>query len=539
MTARFIKTHSHFTGVSYARVEDLYLRLVVLPKAWSPYRSLRQKGQTVRRVCRWPEQTQIASLILFENEEIKLLLDEGEISSDQLHQRISVLDKLLSSAQLQMQARGTEQPGDSTLSREATPLISACASFPLSTEIISASIQHQSQTDPLSPPAHLASDELDLLQLCLRVWEDPAMRFVKGKQGVGYHPVTTPIIYALFVKEVRTLFRSLRRQYLPRTARVSRVRGQIDIQDLALSEESGRAEILCHFDELDRDTPLLKVLVSTLHIVAQGHPFSQLFTSLLPSSGEARQLLSRFTQVFPLHRIQALKLAQRIHLGRKLRAFERALTYARLILAQLSPHQHQSRLEESDTWCFEVDMSDLWERILYRSLSSLDEARVLYYDKKLGDHSLYPQRIPSPFAHALSKGSDPDILAQISSFQGTTNWIIDAKYSLRSSYRQSPFGQHSDQMFRYLYVMQNEGKPWAQRLALIYTTPQNVLSTLPSTLPSGSPTQGVWLPEWGPPASLHQHIAPFPNPQDTRHPDQWDAYQSKLNLSLAELLTSC
>ena len=129
---------------------------------------------------------------------------------------------------------------------------------------------------------------------------------------------------------------------------------------------------------------------------------------------------------------------------------------------------------------------------------------------------------------------------------GSDNWIVDAKYSYYNSLPANADIHYRDQMFRYLFLTSKEQAenqnthdgyqfaktPWAQHLALVYTTDQEV-----PLRDSGQSVQSIWLDSWGQDRpKLYQFAVKFPSREDVQSLDTWESYSLLLTAQLQQTL---
>ena len=301
----------------------------------------------------------------------------------------------------------------------------------------------------------------------------------------------------------------------------------------------------------------MRVLVTALELVAAGNWLSQYKVDdvdptkaldLINSHAKATQV-RRFLHSIPAYPIRkALHISNNLRLNRMTTNFEKALFYAKLILRkeQFLPIDDEGLGDA--TWCWSEDMSDIWENLLFQGYQKLKSQgiKVMYYDRSDGDCSIYPpESVPSAFGSGQDGDSFPDILVKLEKSKNVSeNWIIDAKYSFFGSLPNTPSGRYRDQMFRYLYLMSkkqaekpnldwqeaNYSEPWADQMALIYTTNEKYL------MDSGRQVQSIWRRDWHERPNLYQIAMPFPTEDDVSEFSKWKSFQASFCEKLAESL---
>ena len=204
--------------------------------------------------------------------------------------------------------------------------------------------------------------------------------------------------------------------------------------------------------------------------------------------------------------------------------FAAALEQARLILEDVQVLFDETMSLEETAWCWNVDMSNVWENILVQGYTNCLDLTVTHYDKWLDDkeqieNDVYTSRISSPFTHTESMAliRRPDILLTYND----SNWIIDAKYSFYKTLPRNVGRDYQNQMFGYAYLTKAGTKPWCNQLALIYTT--DAIS-IPVEHALSFPLQGSWHHDWGAIPRLHQFLVSFPTREHVQSLETWHTY---------------
>ena len=556
ITDIYLQTHSYRVGIAYASMNNQSLTVVVLPKAWKKKQN--RHGAIDINAQKWEHDDQF--ICVYENQyvHIDLVGSEDEISETTLHDRNETLEKLLSA--VENDSKRKKQTKETNENEEEDNNSSLLSDIGVRT--------FQQQKNKITNDPNFFAPEEDESNVAYPNKEQSIASILKllsivkydefqNPKGAQEEPkpnnMLKPLLHYRFMKEMLDNYHNIRRSYVPRTAYLGAIKGQIDPFSAARVDESGETLVRCHYDEFEEGTKLMKVLVSALDLVTSGNWLTQYRQqenvnqqelNLANTQNKAIQLRHFLHSIPSLPRRMARQQASQIRTNRMTAVFTKALEYAKLILEDRSLLYIQDNYQEELAWCWEVDMSDVWEEILFTSLQQLEKENALnvqYYDKQKGT-TIYPiAHITGAFG--ASSDSFPDILA--TTLTAKANWILDAKYSYFRKLKGLPNGNYRDQMFRYLYLMSQEqgnnhnkqwkycrdSKPWADQLALIYTTSPNHSDE--KLLTNHKQSQGVW--PWSEDKNttsspnLYQLALPFPNNStDIDSIDGWKKYIERM-----------
>ncbi|MAA79335.1 MAG: hypothetical protein CL916_08745 [Deltaproteobacteria bacterium] len=577
LSSTYYQTPSHKVGIAYATDQGLSLTLIVLPKAWKPQQNKFGKIDTITHI--WSKDHQV--LCVYENQYVELQISCPKSEDNNkafLDARNKLLNKLFNI--IESQQADEDDDNDTDKNSDNKPLLS---------EIAKSVFDKKRRKIETSPPSAFFASEDAIVETPPPNQEEGVsnilkllslLRYAKFQtpEGVLDKPdqddMLTPLLHYRFMQEMLQNHRNIRRNYVPRTDIIGTVKGQVDPFSAARIEESGETLVRCHYDEFEEGTILMKVLVTALDVLSAGNWLTKHHnhadandTDLNLANGQSKAIqLRRFLHSIPsFTRRVAMQKAHRIRTNRMTAMFNQALEYAKLILENKSLLFMDEETNEDLAWCWEVDMSDVWEEILYKGLSNLEQQKYLhamYYDKtdkntiltNEKSHLYPPGSITGAFG--VKSKSRPDLLTQISGDK-PINWILDAKYSYFKDLPSSPSGTYRDQMFRYLYLMSEDmgtgsgkswakcraSKPWAHQMALIYTTEPLSENDVALEKPTHNSleSQGIWPwmsqdPPCKPP-HLYQVALPFPNnTTNISSLKQWNLYMEQLTTLLGRFL---
>ena len=528
MSAHYIKGHSHRIGIITAREDTQSCTIAVLPKIWNK--------ESKQVTARWIDDQAIFHV--YENQSLEIIIDD---SSPHIKQRESLINTLLQKAEDDAKQRPSKKQ-DVEEYKKPKPLISRVGSF--STE--AQSEQEETNTE------HSTQRIIHLLLLLQHSKIDIGANIQTKKIQ---DELLTPLIHSRYVRELERNRQHFRRGYIPRSQQLSAIRGRVDAYSAAMVQQSGDTQVLCHYDEFAMASPLLRILVTALDVVARGNWLSRWKQDTPKNWGAVVQnqgaYLRKYLQSIPSFSInQAIQKSYQIRLNRLEQPLENTLALAKLVLERSQSIFSAKSDISSHSWIWSVDMSDIWEQILvqgYQKAFEHTENIVVYYDRdKASGYEGFPQKILGPFTGSGERY--PDILLRYAQ----KNWIVDAKYSLRVSKKDNLYKvldkatrDQQFQMFVYAHLtraqysltsgMQVETKPWTDELALIFPTFEE------------EPIRGkepAIINEWSyndSPPRLHLFAFHFPSFEtdgnDTSNATrQWETYITTLSQQLQDYL---
>ena len=532
-----LKTASFHTGMVHSSRQNHSVTVVVLPKSWKPIH-LSGTSKYSYRTYVWPAAQREGVLCLYENEHIDLFLTDPQFNAERDDDTVAIRRALLNDL---MQASNDSR---NDLDDKDTNLISW--GIP--------SRKTSRSENFFSSDLETAMPNIIALYMLLNI-SGYSQSFERRFDKL-HHNLLLPLLHLRFMQEILNKHRMLNKEYILKSEILPTIRGRVSALSLAKSEETEERSVLCHYDELDTGTPIVRVLLTALDIVSRGHALSknnddssQEYLHIGNTAKRGVQIRRFFQSIpsYPLHK--ALHVSLNIRTTQKNAYLQPLLSMARLILQRKQASLKQINTQEHSMWCWEVDMSDVWEFILFKGYQTLPSVRVMYYDKSTGDCSIYPkQSIPAAFGNGQKNQSVPDLLLTTTeNGSDQSNWIVDAKYSYCHNHLPASANiEYRDQMFRYLFLTSQEQAesqsenvnhqlaktPWAHHLALVYTTGQ--LSPLRD---SGQSVQSIWLDSWGKTRpKLYQFAVKFPAPADVQSVDVWKHYSRLLATQLQQTL---
>lgn len=265
-----------------------------------------------------------------------------------------------------------------------------------------------------------------------------------------------PLLYRRFLGEIGDNLHDIRRGYVRLVDIPRAIRGQITQRGLITYAATGAPELECSYDQFTEETPLFRVLVTALRMVASTGrpraPFNEVraFKAL---AGEAAGLAHYLASIRPLPRSEAAALAGRLRLPRTLHRWEKALDLARLVLRERERKPRLGGAEQTDAIAITLPTDKLWEAILAQALEKLKNSS----ESKVGEFRAQAP-VPSPWRPPGDKEFGPTKNADFLVLTGadpTILWCLDAKYKQpfhKPSEKFTPSSGDQYQMFAYSHL---------------------------------------------------------------------------------------
>jgi hypothetical protein len=324
-----------------------------------------------------------------------------------------------------------------------------------------------------------------------------------------------------FVHELHRLQHRIRKGYVPEEDRLAAVRGRITDRGVLEYEMTGIPLLECRFDEFVEATPLFRVLVTALDVVASGTLRSTLGVGtegLFGSGSEVHPMTMReqLRSIPSLPITVARATAERLRLTRLQQEWQRPLDLARRILRAESVETGEATQEGSMT-VWTVDTAKVWESILEQAFRKVDGVTV---DTQQG---------MQPPWQGLGAERRPDLTVT----HENKTYLVDAKYKLGT-----PGSSTADQYQLFAYSLINGEPPTA--VALVYPSATETCVTAhgkprvreATNLERGQPVQA----DPPKPVSLHLITAPFPPPETACDEDAWRRFLAGVGAGLVEVL---
>lgn len=310
------------------------------------------------------------------------------------------------------------------------------------------------------------------------------------------------------VQEVEKHVREIRRGYVPRTETLGVVRGRITDRGLVQHAATGLPILECNFDQFTESTPLARVLVTALEVIASGALLHDMRVGSWSVAdelvAEAARLRRYLGSIPSLPRPVAAESASRIRLTRLQQNWVRSLALARQILNREPPKMQSQQTGAMDALVWWVNTDKLWEQILEQGLEPISAGRL---DVQSGSQKL-------KVWEGLGRQKNPDFVAEIDG----KRWVLDAKYKSKAK----PEGPDQYQIFAYSHLAKISGQS-VDAAALLFpgTAPAHPQKTY-SRYPIEPETDGL---------SLHLMHLPFPHREEL---PKWSEYVHRLSAAFKD-----
>jgi hypothetical protein len=318
------------------------------------------------------------------------------------------------------------------------------------------------------------------------------------------------------LRAVEPLLFKARPSYIEHTDTLSMPRGRLHDRSLLLASATGQPYIDCTFDELTMDTPLLRVVKSSLYVIATDR-LPRRIAALRPrTQAQAVQFLRHLPTIQLISRESAALQADRLWLAPLERNWEPALEAAKRVLREVGTIPEGEPTESVESVAVHVFTEKFWEQALEAILlAAFGDVRTSA-DGNLGPGVTAPQPWV-PIGPAAVPGTYPDYMFRF----GTRVVLADAKYKASTALDASD----GYQLFAYSHLASLDAIPPDMGLVL-YPAP-----------PRSDPWQQQWtrLPDREFPLWLVN--LPFPARADVRSQAAWNQYISQGGSALRALAT--
>jgi 5-methylcytosine-specific restriction endonuclease McrBC regulatory subunit McrC len=310
-----------------------------------------------------------------------------------------------------------------------------------------------------------------------------------------------------FLNEVEPLLFRARPRYEERTEALGMPRGRLREKSLLYSIATGVPTVESVFDELTMDTPLLRVIASTLRVVATDRLPPKIARLRPTVQSRATLLLRHLTAVRLIHPEAALASGERLWLGPLDRAWQPVLeaTFPVLRSHAVVPRDGD---ESADGLAVHISMEKFWEQCLEVALQSAFPLTAVSRDSAPGDGV----EVPRPWVSGATENGDafPDFMVR------TAQRVIlaDAKYKMNVG--AVPASQDGYQLFAYSHLATLNGQ--ASDLALLLDPARSGAEARQiESLRMREKTYPLWL-----------ITLPFPGKADIRSSSSWGMYVAAL-----------
>jgi len=298
------------------------------------------------------------------------------------------------------------------------------------------------------------------------------------------------------------LFRA-RPNYIEHTEALSMPRGRLHDSSLLLASVTRQPRIDCTFDELTMDTPLLRVMKSSLHVIATDRLPPKVATLSPRTQARAVQLLRHLPTIQLISRESATLQADRLWLGPLARNWDSALQAAKPVLREVGTIPEAEPAESADPVAVHVFTEKFWEQTIEAILQAAfgDVRTSAGGNRGTGVVAPQPWILTGP---AAVPGTYPDFMFRF----GTRVVLADAKYKSGAALDASD----GYQLFAYSH------------LASLDNVPPHIGLVLYPAAPRSEPRQQRWMRLPDSEFPLWLVSLPFPARADVRSQAAWSQY---------------
>jgi len=310
-----------------------------------------------------------------------------------------------------------------------------------------------------------------------------------------------------FLNEIEPLLFRARPRYEERSEALSIPRGRLNEQSLLFSMATGVPLVESAFDELTMDTPLLRIVASTLRVVATDRLPLKIMRLRPGLRSRAILLLRHLDAVGLIQPEQALILGESLWLGSLDRSWQFALDAALPVLRSHAVAPEYGT-DANDGLLVHVSMEKFWEECLEVALESAFSPVAVSRDASPGQGV----EVPRPWTSQAtdSGGAFPDFMVR------TAGRVVlaDAKYKMNVG--AGPSSQDGYQLFAYSHLATLNGRA-SDAAVLFYPARSNAAPGQAEVLRMRDVTYPLWLV-----------TLPFPDKSDVRSAASWGAYIARL-----------
>lgn len=351
----------------------------------------------------------------------------------------------------------------------------------------------------------------DVIRLMLLVKRQRSSLRETGYQGSLAASLLRIVTQQMLIEELGRLMDRARPRYGVRTESLRTPRGKLSGQSLALALATGRPTVESTFDELSTDTPVLRIVLAALRVVATD-PAPRLFSTIAaPLRSRAIGLARRLDSVTVLDRERALIAYRRLAVSPLERSWKPALDLAAEVLGRKTILPEGQGASTSHAVAISLYMEKWWEQVLAEALRSCAESGSV------------TEQLPvaSPWTGGSSGSADLYF-----AFDGRTI-LADAKYKVDEQLIGSA---DAYQLFAYSHTAKSPDIGRPEAAAVFY----------PARRGADGGTRSVLVRLTEPDFRLHLVELPFPSREDVLTDRSWRSFiellASKIDVALRPAL---
>ena len=242
--------------------------------------------------------------------------------------------------------------------------------------------------------------------------------------------------------------RGLRKDYLPKTAALSSLRGKIDITGSIKEYTFHRKQMICSYDEFSANAYMNRILKSTVHILLKASVAKERKKTL-------RKLMVYFAEVEP---VDIKSINWHLRYDRNNQTYRMLIAISYLVVKGLIQTQSNGNMKLMD-FLDESRMHSLYERFIRE-----------YYRREFPQIKVSAAQIPWQLDNDM-RDMLPTMQTDIMLEAAGKVLIIDAKYYAHATQSQyGGFSQHSGNLYQIFTYVKNKAAPM--------TSPQDVSGML-------------------------------------------------------------
>lgn len=365
-----------------------------------------------------------------------------------------------------------------------------------------------------SPPAASVDSFESVIRLMLLAKRQRIALEDHQYRGAAAESLLRVVEQKLFVEEVRRVIARARPGYQERLDRLSSPRGALSGTSLALSLLTGTPEVDCRFDEQTMDTPVLRIVLAALRVVATDDTPAAFTHLAAPVRSQAVALARRLDGVTVLERERALLAARRLVLHSLERPWASAVDQAVQVLSRTSVLPLDGHAGTERAVAIHLSMEKWWEQCLLGALRHVADPGTTHPQAPVG----------SPWTPASGTSKPEARKADFIFVLNGRRFLADAKYKVDET---SLGASDGDQMFAYSHTAAlPESDLLTEAGAVFYA----------HRLRGKIRSREVLVRTTAPRYELQLLDLPFPSPTDIRTDATWRVYLEGLGDGIREAL---